>query len=277
LAARLVDVSIVNRSTGERLAPVRHEGKLYVAGTPGERYAIELKSRRGDRVLTVLSVDGVNVLTGQTAATLQSGYVIDGWQSYAINGWRKSMDDVAQFVFTALPDSYAARTGRPGNVGVIGLAVYRERAAPSQPMSLAPSPWLGESRAPAGDEAAASGLAKKAENEGSRDRPAAADAIGENRGEQRGEQRAERRAERQESLADIESKAMRLGTGHGQREHSPTRYTEFVRQSDTPDEIVTIYYDSRANLIARGIIRSPRLAEPSPFPGNSGFVPDPRG
>ncbi len=277
LAARLVDVSIVNRSTGERLTPWRHEGKLYVAGTPGERYAIELKSRQGERVLTVLSVDGVNVLTGQTAATLQSGYVIDGWQSYAINGWRKSMDDVAQFVFTALPDSYAARTGRPGNVGVIGVAVYRERAVPSQPMTLAPSPWLGESRAQASDEAVASGLAQKAENESSRDRPAAAGALGGQRGEQRGEQRAERRADRQESLADSESKSMKLGTGHGQREHSPTRYTEFVRQSDTPDEIVTIYYDSRANLIARGIIRSPRFAAPSPFPGNSGFVPDPRG
>jgi hypothetical protein len=271
LAARLVDVAIVNRSTGERLTPWRHEGKLYVAGTPGERYAIELKSRQGERVLTVLSIDGVNVLTGQTAATLQSGYVIDGWQSYAINGWRKSMDDVAQFVFTALPDSYAARTGRPGNVGVIGVAVYREKASPSQPIALAPqpaSPWRGESRAQAGDEAAAAPMAKKAENEGSRDR-AAAGAVG--------EQLAERRADRQEFLADAESKAMKLGTGHGQREHSPTRYTEFARQSDTPDEIVTIYYDSRANLIARGIIRAPRLAEPSPFPGSSGFVPDPRG
>lgn len=258
LAARLVDVSIVNRSTGERLTPVRHEGKLYVAGTPGERYAIELKSRQGERVLTVLSVDGVNVLTGQTAALLQSGYVIDRWQSYAINGWRKSMDDVAQFVFTALPDSYAARTGRPGNVGVIGVAVYREKAVPSQPIALAPqpaSPWRGESRAQAGDEATPAPLAKKAENAASN----------------------ERSADRQESLANGESQAMKLGTGHGQREHSPTRYTEFVRQSDTPDEIVTIYYDSRANLIARGIIRSPRFAAPSPFPGSSGFVPDPRG
>ena len=266
LAARLVDVSIVNRSTGERLTPWRHDGKLYVAGTPGDRYAIELRSRQGERVLTVLSVDGVNVLTGQTAATLQSGYVIDGWQSHAINGWRKSMDDVAQFVFTALPDSYAARTGRPGNVGVIGVAVYREKATPSQPIALAPqapSPWRGESRVQASDEAAASGLAKKAENEASSARPAAG-AI------------AERRADRQESLADTESKSLKLGTGHGQREHSPTRYTEFVRNSDTPDEIVTIYYDSRANLIARGIIRSPRFAAPSPFPGNSGFVPDPR-
>lgn len=267
-AARLVDVSIVNRSTGERLTPVRHEGKLYVAGTPGERYAIELKSRRGDRVLTVLSVDGINVLTGQTAATLQSGYVIDGWQSYAINGWRKSMDDVAQFVFTALPDSYAARTGRPGNVGVIGVAVYRERAVPPQPITLAPqspSPWNDAARERDGDAPAASGLAKKAENEVAKDRSAAADEIG------------ERQADRRESRADSESKSMKLGTGHGQREHSPTRYTEFVRHSDTPDEIVTIYYDSRANLIARGIIRSPRLAVPSPFPADRGFVPDPQG
>ena len=43
-----------------------------------------------------------------------------------IAGWRKSMDDVAQFVFTDLPDSYAARTGRPHNVGVVGVAVFRE-------------------------------------------------------------------------------------------------------------------------------------------------------
>ena len=56
-----------------------------------------------------------------------------------------------------------------------------------------------------------------------------------------------------------------------------TRYVEFVRSSDTPDEIITIYYDSRANLVARGIIPSARLAEPMPFPAGAGFVPDPRG
>lgn len=271
LAARLVDVSIVNRSTGERLMPYRHGGRLYVAGTPGERYAVELRSRQGERVLTVLSVDGVNVLTGQTAATLQSGYVIDGWQSYAINGWRKSMEDVAQFVFTPLPDSYAARTGRPGNVGVIGVAVYRERATPSQPAALAPpaEPWRPEARQRAGDGAAGT-MAKMAEsNAGSSvasadNAPAAPGSL------------AEQRVERDAARGDAEMKARRLGTGHGEREHSPTRYTEFVRASDTPDEIVTIYYDSRANLVARGIIPPPRLAEPSPFPGNGGFVPDPR-
>jgi hypothetical protein len=294
LAARLVDVSIVNRSTGERLTPYRHDGRLYVAGTPGDRYAVELKGKRAERVLTVLSVDGINVLTGQTAATLQSGYVIDGGQSYAISGWRKSMDDVAQFVFTALANSYAARTGRPGNVGVIGVAVYRERVAPAQPVAMAPySPpaesWRGEPRPLAKGESsrdaidgparqaavAPSEMARKAESglanaagSGSH-APAAREAL------------AERRADQSDSRpglrAEAELKSMKLGTGHGEREYSPTRHTEFVRNSDSPDEIITIYYDSRANLVARGIIPLPRLAEPMPFPGGAGFVPDPRG
>jgi hypothetical protein len=274
LAARLVDVSVVNRSTGERLTPWRHGGKLYVAGTPGDRYAVELRSRRGERVLTVLSVDGVNVLTGQTAATLQSGYVLDGWQSYSINGWRKSMEDVAQFVFTALPDSYAARTGRPGNVGVIGVAVYREKPAAPEPMAVAPQApsWPGGfGRNEAQTSSAAADSAAKAESQpgssagAEASRSASAPAL------------AERRADQAGSLAESEMKSKKLGTGHGAREHSPTRYTEFVRNSDTADEIVTIYYDSRANLVARGIIPVPRIAEPTPFPGNNGFVPDPRG
>jgi hypothetical protein len=60
-----------------------------------------------------------------------------------------------------------------------------------------------------------------------------------------------------------------LGTGHGRREHSPAYYVEFERASRAPAEIVTLYYDSRRNLLARGVLR-----EPQPFPG---FVPDPPG
>jgi hypothetical protein len=38
---------------------------------------------------------------------------------------------------------------------------------------------------------------------------------------------------------------------------------------------VSIWYDSRANLIARGIIPGRPYAEPTPFPGFR-FAPDPR-
>ena len=292
LAARLVDVSVVNRNTGERLTPYRHDGKLYVAGTPGDAYFVELKSNRGDRVLTVLSVDGINVLTGQSAATLQSGYVIAGGQSYGVTGWRKSMDDVAQFVFTALPNSYAARTGRPGNVGVIGVAVYREKAAPAPvavaPYSLPMESWRANRQAKAAadfarDEPATSALpaapapAMEAKEKfegssGSFDNLARNDskdnAVG---------ALADRRASQADSRVEADVQLKKLGTGHGQREHSPTRYTEFARNSDTPDEVITIYYDSRANLITRGVIPNPRRAEPTPFPASAGFVPDPFG
>lgn len=290
LAARLVDVSIVNRSTGERLTPYRHDGKLYVAGTPGDAYFVELKSHRGERILTVLSVDGINVLTGQTAATLQSGYVIDGGGSYGVTGWRKSMDDVAQFVFTALPNSYAARTGRPGNVGVIGVAVYREKTSPA-PISAAPhsppwQPWRANSQAKsevnssrdeasAPAQAAAPATASKEKAEGdngnlanlarSDSKDGALGAL------------AEHRSRQADSRVQDQAPLKKLGTGHGEREQSPTRYTEFVRHSDSPDEVVTIYYDSRANLIARGVIPSPRQIVPTPFPASAGFVPDPLG
>jgi len=295
-AAHWVDVSVVNRNTGERLTPYRHDGKLYVVGTPGDRYAVELKSIRGERVLNVLSVDGVNVVTGETAATLQSGYVIDGGQSHAVNGWRKSMDGVAQFVFTALPESYAARTGRPDNVGVIGVAVYREKSVPVQPNAVAPyapsvAPWRTESRppfrvAPARD--AFDGTAETA----SPAPPSAAQAEsalgrsgtnGGNDGAERAKagvlegSRRDAAKARAASPAPAFKESARLGTGHGAREYSPMRYTEFERKSDAPDEVITLYYDSRVNLIARGIIKSPGRTEPAPFPAGAGFVPDPQG
>ena len=69
--------------------------------------------------------------------------------------------------------------------------------------------------------------------------------------------------------------ASRLGTGHGERLSAPTQYTDFRRASDHPVEIVSIHYDSRARLLAQGVIPRPRQSpQPNPFPG--GFAPDPR-
>ena len=120
-------MQIVDRSRGETLSTWRHGGASYVAGRPGDRYAVRLTNRSSGRVLVVLSVDGVNAVSGETAAVAQTGYVLAPYQSAEITGWRKSYSEAAAFYFTALPDSYAARTGRPDNVGVIGAAVFRER------------------------------------------------------------------------------------------------------------------------------------------------------
>jgi hypothetical protein len=146
-AGRLLDLEIVDRATGQTLEAYRHRGRDWVAGDPGERYAVRLVNRTGQRVLVVLSVDGVNAVSGETAAPDQSGYVLEPWERAEIAGWRKSLKEIAQFYFTALPDSYAARTDRPDNVGVIGAAVFREKAR------LRPAaPYLSQSAPSAGNE-----------------------------------------------------------------------------------------------------------------------------
>ncbi|HEY9131568.1 MAG TPA: hypothetical protein VIM98_07395, partial [Dyella sp.] len=64
-----------------------------------------------------------------------------------------------------------------------------------------------------------------------------------------------------------------LGTGHGQRETSVVQTVDFDRASDTPEEVIAIYYDTRARLIAQGAIPTTGPRQPLPFPGH--FVPDP--
>jgi hypothetical protein len=270
-AGALVDVSVIDRDTGATLPAYAHDGKLFVAGTPGHRYGVRLVNRTGSRVLTVLSVDGVNAITGQTADTNQSGYVLGAWDSTEVDGWRKDMSEIAEFNFTNLGDSYAARTGRPNNVGVIGVAVFREkqhyawrgrdekiaREAPVPPSAAdsagyarkdaAPPPATATAQAPAG------AVAKSA--------PADARAYN-----------GLAEAEMQRPMPKPEES---LGTGHGEREYSSATYTSFERESSRPNEVVSVWYDSYRNLVARGVIPTPRpiAKEPQPFPNQ--FVPDP--
>ena len=63
-AGNLVDVVVIDRDTGSTLPTHHHDGKLYVAGAPGHRYAVRIFNRTGARLMTVLSVDGVNAITG---------------------------------------------------------------------------------------------------------------------------------------------------------------------------------------------------------------------
>ncbi len=89
------------------------DGRRWVVGAPGHEYSVRVCNRTNARVLAVMSVDGVNIVTGDTAAPLQSGYVLSAWECADISGWRKSMERTAAFYFTELPDAYATRTGRP--------------------------------------------------------------------------------------------------------------------------------------------------------------------
>jgi hypothetical protein len=261
-AQPLVDVDIVDRDTGEWLPEYRHRGRDWVPGVPGHRYSVKMTNTTGERVLVVLSVDGVNAISGATAAANQTGYVLGPWQSTEITGWRKSWQDVAQFYFTDLPDSYAARTGRPDNVGVIGVAVFRERAQP-QPY-YPPAPISRDDREYDRD---------------SRYRDQAGRAEGKAAAPQAPRRAAESSAS--DSAYGNSAPAQSIGTGHGAREWSPVSRTDFVRASRTPAQVVQMRYDDIDNLVAMGVMPRPyrndgrRHGQPQAFP--NGFAADPSG
>ena len=52
-------------------------------------------------------------------------------------------------------------------------------------------------------------------------------------------------------------------------------YTSFERASEKPESMLRIFYDSRRNLLAQGVIPPKRYARNAPEPFPAGFVPDP--
>ncbi len=262
---QLADVVIFDRSTGMTLPTYLYQGEHWVAGRPGASYAVEVRNRAGQRILAVPSVDGVNVLTGETAGFDQPGYVLTPGQRYQITGWRKSQSEVAAFEFTDASRSYAERTGRPGHVGVIGVALFRERPPVAVAPAPLPRPW--PLPAPMQDAAKSSADAPP---------PAAAPAAPSAAAAAPPVARESAAGMVQESRSAAVPK---LGTGHGARESSVVSHTQFERLQPQPQEIVRIRYDSRENLVAMGIIRDRPVPGPRPdaFPGSptAGYVPDP--
>jgi hypothetical protein len=244
-----VHLTVLDRDAGSTLPQYRDGAQRWIAGEKGHRYSVRLRNGSAERVLVVVSVDGLNAITGEIAAPGQTGYVLKPWQTADISGWRKSSDEVAQFVFTSPKGSYASRTGRPDNIGVIGIAVFREANAIARDLSPAVerrSPPALRGRADAA-EAAAPAVVESITTTGSAVRSPAPEPT------------------------------QRLGTGHGARETSRVRDTDFERASAVPVQQVEVRYDSARNLAARGIlpvpVQQPRDGTPRAFP--SQYVPDP--
>ena len=266
------DVQVYDRTENRFLPTYEFRGRTYIVGKPGNEYALTLRNQSGERLLAVASVDGVNIVSGETASPSQTGYVLSPYQSAEIKGWRKSVSHTAAFYFTDHDNSYAARTGRPNDIGVIGVAVFRERRAPPPPILYPqPRPWNDRGddyRSNAPGSASGPGVPYKDSGAASADSappPSAAPY-----------------AQQSESFRRQEKS---LGTGHGRPEQSQTRYTDFQRASSQPDRVITIYYDTYSNLLAMGVPvwrdddgYAGRNPHPRPFPRDPtyGFVPDPR-
>ena len=102
-------------------------GRSYVEATEGAEYELRIRNPLPYRVAVALSVDGLNTIDARrTSSWDASKWVIEPYGTLRVGGWQMSSSRSRRFYFTSERDSYAARLGRPGDLGVITAVFYRE-------------------------------------------------------------------------------------------------------------------------------------------------------
>ena len=125
----------------------RDSGNYYVRGQVGQAYRLVYQNHSSNTYEIVASVDGLNVIDGSKASRSGKGYVLNPQDSLTIEGFRKSQNAVASFIFSKPDDAYAANTdaGSINNTGVIGTVIY-ELYDPSRSQPLQPQAFPADKR-----------------------------------------------------------------------------------------------------------------------------------
>jgi hypothetical protein len=247
-------------TSGDELLPVFEvDGRRWLLGERGRGYSIWVANRTGGRIEAVLSVDGRDAVSGRRADFRRDrGYVLEPGEELRIDGFRRSLDGVAEFEFSVPDEAYAARMGDGASIGVIGLALFDEGERPH------PVPIAGGGEVDDRDDY---------RDEDRRYGPAtqAAPAPG---------KAASRPAMESELAADEPG----LGTKYGRDLGSKAEIVPFRRKdAERPLEILALYYDDRRGLERRGVIfpdppRPDLCSGPNPFPDvpcDQPFAPPP--
>jgi hypothetical protein len=203
---------------GVLLPTFEHRGRTHVLGAAGARYLVRVRNGSARRAEVVVSVDGRDVVDGRPAAFGKRGYLVEPYGAVTIDGFRLGDDAVAAFRFGAVSRSYAAQMGDARDVGVIGVAVFPERAQPVAPPLATPD------RDPHPRDSASAAPAEKSRAEGAG--PEARSAAPARPG---------------------------LGTEFGEEHRSVVERAPFTRESARPAAVLTVRYDDRDGLLALGI------------------------
>lgn len=130
----LYDTEVEILVNGKPVKKYAHNGKTYIQANKGSEYSIRIRNNSWNRRMFVISVDGINVVNGEPAGKIPFGYVISGYSSYEVKGFRTSNEVVHPFIFNDKKKSYAAKSEQTGgdisNCGVIGVQVYEEKQKP---------------------------------------------------------------------------------------------------------------------------------------------------
>ena len=122
------NVSMHVQVNGRACKEYTHKGMSFIEARHGTNYTVKIKNDNPYRVMAVLSVDGLDVVTGKPAEETNTGYIIDAYSSLDVKGYRISDDNSASFIFTSKGKSYVQQAkSNATNAGVIGLRTYKEK------------------------------------------------------------------------------------------------------------------------------------------------------
>jgi len=113
--------------------------KQYLEAHKNRNYGIVIRNMTRDRVGVVIAVDGRNIISGERSdlKNTETMYIVEPREQGRYDGWRIDQNTVHNFFFSDLQDSYAMRTFKDSSsMGVIAVAVYREKTRPQSRYEL---------------------------------------------------------------------------------------------------------------------------------------------
>jgi hypothetical protein len=121
--AYTVEVLVNGKPIKEHL----YNGETYIEAREGTKYSIKVKNHSLSRIKAVITVDGFSVVTDDKTDQ-ETGYIINGYDTLHVKGFRTSENEESVFVFKKKGESRAQKAlGYAKNCGVIGVKIYREQ------------------------------------------------------------------------------------------------------------------------------------------------------
>lgn len=282
----------VEDEQGDALPTFLKDGRTFLLGQPGQRYNIRVRNPTAQRVEAVVSVDGRDAVSGERADYVNGrGYVIPPFGSVVVDGFRRSLQEVAAFRFTDPGDSYSARMGTPQNVGVIGVAFFPERVRPPAPVIRrsvprpvpAPYDYYGQNGASGVQREASAPQPAKPRAPAPFRAPTAANEATDAPAERRAEPARDSLDKGASAGLGASASVNNLGTEFAETRESAVSTVAFERACAThPARLSSVRYDDAEGLSARGIdvsayvYRAQTEDEPEPFPVSRFAQPPPR-
>jgi len=239
--------------------------KRYVQAFEGRNYSLEIRNLTDCRIGVSISVDGINVVSGERTALSpdEAMYVLSPFERAEIRGWRTSLEQIRRFVFVDEERSYASRTDQDnGDMGWIRVNAFREW----QPVVRWGRDYMGFRGGPSGSLPEPTPLDQNGRRQAGESKSGAQNSVpAPGMKEEAGRQGALWSAPQAEAFP---------GTGWGDRRRDVVQRVDFRAEREATDRLV-FRYEYASGLQALGIdIRRNRMWEREN--GELGFARPPR-